>query len=130
MEYYVATWPWVRHSGLGLDGPQTLQEVCDAVPKNMALREMLMQALEHFLAKRVAVMRRRQFVFNGQGIRHDGNYGVAKRIWSPKKYKLPKKTVVIAFCGVDGSLLEPVVAKETEAWADIESVLKPLLKDM
>ena len=38
--------------------------------------------------------------------------------------------MVIAFCGLDGSLLEPPVSRETEDWPDIESVLRPLLQDL
>ena len=73
-------------------------------------------------------MRRRQFVYNGQGIRHDGNYGLAKRIVQRRGES--RRTVVIAFCGLDGSLLEPPVSRETEDWSDIESVLRPLLQDL
>lgn len=83
-----------------------------------------MQGFSFFLKARVDIMRRRQFVYNGQGLRHDGNYKLAARI-IPAKF-----TVVIAFCGVDGSLMQPVVPKLTEDWPDIEAVLKPLLEDL
>jgi len=111
----------------GLAGPQSLCEVCDAVPKRQELQAMLRRALVNFLEARVAVLRRRQFLYNGQGIRHDGNYGLAKRIITDKRRGRRPFTVVLGFCGVDGSLLEPVVARETEDWPDIKSALAPLL---
>ena len=72
--------PALPASSLGLAGPQSLQEVCDALPKSKALRGLLIRALPLSLDARVAVVRRRQFVYNGQCIRHDGNYALAKRI--------------------------------------------------
>ena len=35
--------------------------------------------------------------------------------------------MLIAFCGTDGSLLEPPAVMETEAWLHIETLLDPLL---
>ena len=66
--------------GSVLKGPETLVQVLEQVPRCRALRELLLQVLDKFLDKRVAVLRRRQFCYNGQGVRHDGNYGFAKRI--------------------------------------------------
>ena len=73
-------------------------------------------------------MRARQLVYNGQGIRHDGNYGLAKRIITHRALGERQHTVVLGFCGVDGSLLQPIQACETEDWPDIKLVLRPLLE--
>eukprot|EP00973_Karenia_brevis_P000510 71377-Karenia_brevis.AAC.1 len=76
-------------------------------------------------------MKRRQLVYNAQGLRHDGCYKLAKIIAAGRgKRKHRPYTVVLAFCGVDGSLLDVPVPTKTEDWADIAPVLEPLLREI
>ena len=76
-------------------------------------------------------MEQRQFVYNGQAVRLDGNYDLAKRIvvkaTGAAKLGRPH-TVVLAFCGVDGSLLCPPVPLATESWPDMEPHIFKLLE--
>ena len=74
-------------------------------------------------------MQRRQFVYNGQIIRGDGNYSLSKSVVSMVDgARVRKFTVALAWCGVDGSLLAPVSLAATESWPCIEADLKPLLQ--
>ena len=151
-----------------------------SVPDNALLGSMLKHALAHLAGPVVRVMRRRQFVYNGAGLRGDGNWQLAKRVMkvtgtkhvkvvrrpdvmSPMSVPVPQPkrsvratlknriwhvarrglrqrrrrfrvsrphTVVLAWCGVDGSLLVPMSLCRAEAWADIEASLEPLLRDL
>ena len=51
-----------------------------AVPSNAALRKVILRGFSSFVKARVGIMRRRQFVYNGQGLRHDGCFWLAKII--------------------------------------------------
>ena len=88
-----------------------------------SLQSIVLEGFRMFLHQRVALLRERQFVYNGQDIRRDGNYDLAIRVKHPSR----KFSVLIAFCGTDGSLLEPPAVMETEAWLHIETLLDPLL---
>ena len=75
--------------------------------------------------ERVRIMRRRQLLYNGQGLRHDGCLWLAKIIAPRHQY-----LVILAFCGVDGSLLDVPQPRPSESWADISAVLEPLLQEL
>ena len=82
-----------------------------AVPSNAVLRSVILTAFAHFLESAVKMMVRRVCVYNGQGLRNDGNYKLAKRIGyksSDGKFAVRPRSVVSGICGVDGSLLKPV----------------------
>ena len=75
---------------------------------------------------------------NGQGLQSDGHFKLASRVAVYKRkfsvrgrvlrrYERPF-SVILAWCCVDGSLLQLMTLHRAEAWPDIESVLKPLLK--
>ena len=89
---------------------------------------------------RVEVMKNRQFVYNGQGLRGDGHFKLAGRVAvyhetkcirgsTFRVYKRPF-SVAIAWCGVDGSLLQPMKLHRAEAWRELEADLTPLLRDI
>ena len=73
-------------------------------------------------------MRRRQLAYNSQGLRHDGNYKLAKILRSFVDGK--RCTVVLAFCGTDGSFLDVPVPMPSESWTNIKKVLCPLLAEI
>jgi hypothetical protein len=113
--------------------PYDLAWCLASIPRCRPLREMVMAAARDLVRSAVAAMRRRQFVYNAQGIRGDGNYKLAKRIaLASSGGRRPERpyTVVLAWCAVDGSLLQPVSARRTEDIADIESDLAPMLRDI
>jgi hypothetical protein len=75
-----------------------------------------MQALSSFLDERVHLMQDRQFEYNDQGLRHDGNYDLARRALARdgQGQKSRPYSVVMGFCGVDGWLLAPITLSKTE----------------
>ena len=92
-----------------------------SLPGNGILREIVLKGFMGFIDARVRVMRRRQLAYNSQGIRCDGNYKLAK-ILRRAPFKKRTATVVIAFCGTDGSLLDVPVPLPTEGFAHIETI--------
>ncbi len=126
-----------RHDRESLS-PYSLAWQLQAIPDSAVLRLVMSRGLRHFVKARVQVMKRRQFVYNAQGLRCDGNFKLAIRVVVPKFDKSGKRsrwwsrpyTVVLAFCGTDGSLLQPVTLHKAESWADIQSVLVPLLMEI
>eukprot|EP00959_Pyramimonas_sp_CCMP1952_P015082 319268-Pyramimonas_sp.AAC.1 len=61
-----------------------------------------------------------QAVYNGSGIRIDGNYKLAKKISAQmgQRKQMPF-SCVLGICGADGSPLQPVTPVRGETWADI-----------
>ena len=68
-----------RHEQQGFS-PYSLAWQLQAIPDSQLLRRVVMDGLRHFVAGRVEVMRRRQFVYNAQGLRADGHYKLASRV--------------------------------------------------
>ena len=93
------------------------------MPEDAVLRAVLLRGLRALVSARVQVMRKRQLLYNGKGVRLDGNFQLAKIL-------LQKLTVVLGICGLDGSLLIPCVSLTAEAWKDISSVLEPMLQEI
>lgn len=112
--------------------PYSLAWQLRALPRCRMVRDLVMRSLSGFVATRVADMQRSQFLYNGQGIRHDGNYTLARRVLvrqpSERRGFVRPYSVALAFCGVDGSLLAPITLRRTEDWPDIEAELEPLLR--
>ena len=101
-----------------------------ALQKNQALRRIVQAAFSAFINERVQSLRARQLIYNAQGLRHDGNFKLAKIIYSASATRKRPFSVVLGFCCVDGSLLQPPTPCETESWPDIERVLRRLLQDI
>ena len=107
--------------------PYSLAWQISALPRNRALRAVVLRGFSSFLIARARAVRRLQLLYNGQGLRHDGCFWLAKVLITPVIGG--KATVVIAFCGVDGSLLHVPVPVRSESWKCIEAVLRPLLEE-
>lgn len=104
-----------------------------AVPPPAALRSMLKVALGNFLDEAVARAQRLQCLYNGQVIRGDGNFKLAKRVCRPvwgTRFRLRPFTVVLGWTGTDGSLLKPVTLKRGETLNAVVEDLAPLLDDI
>jgi len=99
-----------------------------ALPDDGVIRAVLLQGLRNFAAARVEVMKRRQLCYNGRGIRMDGNFDLAKIIIVEEGGDA--FTVVMGFCGLDGSLLIPPLPLTHESFQRIETILTPLLHDI
>ena len=111
-----------------VDGVQ-LRWILMGLPATEAIKNLLLKYFAGFVQKRVDIMQRRQFLYNGQLIRGDGNYSLSKSVFSVVDgAKVRKFTVALAWCGVDGSLLAPVSVAAGESWPCIEADLKPLLQ--
>ena len=102
-----------------------------SLPPPASLSSMLVVGLWHFVKNRVHNVRRRQLIYNSKGIRGDGNYKMAKRIvlrvW-PRRTR--PFTVILAWCGLDGSLLQPMKAYARECWPLIARDLEAMLRDI
>jgi hypothetical protein len=133
---------WMHGAGLS---PYTIAWQISAVPSSQAVRYIVLNAFNAFIGGVVEAFKEKQFVYNGTGIRHDGNYGIAIRVIVPgvregrrrlgrRRRLLGRRKrqgkVVIAFTGLDGSLLVPPAIVSTESWPDIDSLLKPLLDEL
>ncbi|CAE8598795.1 unnamed protein product [Polarella glacialis] len=113
-----------------------LFSVLQYFPSAVALAHIARCAFSPLIKTRVRQLRKLQFVYNGQGLRLDGNVKRAKvivRFLPPEpgmKRKLHRPfTCLLGFCGTDGSLLQPVVPLRGECWDDMEPVLETLLRD-
>ena len=101
-----------------------------ALPRNRTIRGVVLKALQFVLKDVVREMRRRVNIYCGQGIRGDGNYGLATRVgWKSKEgaFAVHLYTVALAWCGVDGCLMKPIVVAKAEAWEDLEIDLEDLI---
>ena len=99
-----------------------------ALPDDGVLRALLLRGLKDFVAARVQVMRRRQLCYNARGIRMGGNFKLAKTLLVSAGEEA--FTVAMAFCGLDGSLLTPVLPLSHESFQKIDYILRPLLCDV
>ena len=70
-------------------------------------------------------------VVQSKGIRGDGNFKIAKRICSRGWWRRTRLfTVILALCGLDGSLLQPMRAYPRECWSLISRDLEGMLVDI
>lgn len=70
----------------------------------------------------------KQYLFNCQGLRFDGNFGIARQVAEFRDGRWVKPwNVLFGWCGTDGSLLKPVTLATSEKLTDICADLKVLL---
>lgn len=112
-------------------GPLDVTWLARSLPDSEEVTCVLLRAWSGFIRTMVGRMRKRQLLFNAKVIRGDGNFKLAKRIarYEGQKWVRPF-TVVLGWCGLDGSLLQPWSARKGEVWSAIRSDLEPLLKDV
>ena len=115
-----------------------------AVPKSQVLREVVLRAFGACLADIIVAFQQNLFLYNAQGIRHDGNQKLPRRVVvaGEREYKIMSKKrrilgrrkragrVALAFTGLDGSLLAPPKMAKSEAWEAIDEQLQPLLESI
>ncbi|CAK0819051.1 unnamed protein product [Prorocentrum cordatum] len=108
-----------------------LFNIAFALPKRKMLGMIAPRAFSAPISRRVSEMRRLQSLYNGSGLRVDGNFKLAKKIWrGAGKSRQKPFSCVLGICGTDGSPLLPVAPARGEAWMDIKRVLQPLLADI
>ena len=115
-----------------LPTPDSLVWGLSAVPHAGAIKEILFQFFNDFVAKRVQAMVDLQMLFNGQGLRFDGNYALARQVaqkTTSGRWTKPY-TVAFAWCGADGSLLKPITLAKSESIPEITRDLAPWLQRM
>ena len=125
--------------------PYNIAFQISATPKSSVLRHIVMKAFCFFIDGVVAAFQVKQFVYNGAGVRHDGNYDISTRVIMPglregrRRYGRKRRLrgrrrrcgkVVIAFTGLDGSLLAPPAIAPSEAYPDIDALLAPMLDEL
>ena len=115
-------------NALALSGGARGLSYLSAVPSCHALRSILCLALYNFLKVMVRQWRKPIHVYSGTAWRGDGNYDIATRIATydaaSKRFKRPF-SVILAWCAVDGALLDYPRASPTEAIEDIIADLDP-----
>ena len=126
--YSAATLHGSTHLHFSGTAPYSLAWQVSALPKNAVIRGVLLRGLASVVAQQVARMRRRQILYNSKGIRVDGNFKMAKRLLVQQDEDAC--TVLLGFCGTDGSLLDLLHPLPGEWWGLISAVLKPLLQDI
>ena len=117
--------------GRVLDAELAISSVL-CVPSAEDIKSISLRVFLGFVKKRVQITRRRQLIYNTKLIRSDGNNDIAARIRpaprGPDRYKRCF-TAVIAWCGTDGSLLEPPTVSFGEAFDDLRGSGEPMLED-
>lgn len=115
----------------GVGSPERLPSLTlESLPKAVLLRSIALRAFTAFVRSRVRLLERRQQLYNGQVIRTDGNWDLARRIVNTGKSKKRPYTAMMAMCGVDGSLLSPVVARRAESWPELCGWMRPYLESL
>ena len=100
---------WQSRMHFSGNAPYSFAWQLQALPGNEVLGGIILRGFTSFVKGRVRVMRRRQFCYNAQILRHDGCY------WLAKVLRTGEFTCVLAFCGTDGSLLDVPVPLATES---------------
>ena len=108
-------------------------------PDDKALALLALHAFGGLIQKRVDGLVAVQALMNGQGIRIDGHFKMAKTIrrfstqsgngTRPGKSHRPF-ACIMGFTGTDGSLLQPPLPLRAEAWPDMEPMLQSLLSNI
>ncbi|CAK0852894.1 unnamed protein product, partial [Prorocentrum cordatum] len=99
-------------------------------PSNDALRAFICDALENYLGPLVEHVRKHVNVYSGSVVRGDGNWDLAARVRNDQGREF---SVILAWIGVDGALLKPVIASKTEDLVDLlpdlDDVVSSLKRD-
>ena len=101
-----------------------------AIPSCKMLRSIILSSFQDFIGVAIVSMKHKQYMYNGHGLRHDGNWDLAARIVVREGGAVMRPcTVMYGLCGVDGNLMEPISPLPAEDFADIEPLLQRILKD-
>jgi hypothetical protein len=103
-----------------------------AIPHAGPLKKLILHFFHNFVQARVQIATDLQLIFNGQGLRGDGNYNISTRVaeYTDGRWVRGKWTEVLAWCGLDGSLLKPMALAASEKMTDIIADLQPMLERM
>ena len=97
IDYYVA-------NSLVLGRTERRLWLAQTVPRLRVWRRLLIRCLSSYLPTLVRDMKKHVHVYSGSGVRGDGNYKIAVRI--AHNAGEDPISVIYAWCGVDGALLE------------------------
>lgn len=113
------------------DVASTFALVVAAVPPAPALKDMIVHFFDQFLDRRVEALIDIQLQLSGQGLRTDGNIKLARRIRRKSGARWFKPyNCLLAWCGTDGALLQPVSTCASESFEAIQADLTALLDRM
>ena len=110
--------------------PDVLASTVLAIPTRQEIEAIALRAFSGFVKKQVGIMVSRQAVYNMSGIRGDGHNDLASRVrmTDPETGRLTSPfTAILAWCGIDGSLLKPPVLSHGESIEEQVEDLTPLL---
>lgn len=99
-----------------------------AVPRLASLRFVLREALLSYLPGLIQHIEEHVHTYSGSAVRGDGHYKIAARIRAGNPAS--PVNVIYAWIGVDGALLRPPAALQSETWPHLRANLEPLLLDM
>ena len=99
-----------------------------AVPRLASLRFVLREALLSYLPGLIKHIEEHVHTYSGSAVRGDGHYKIAARIRTGCEGS--PVNVIYAWIGVDGALLRPPSALQSETWPHLRADLEPLLVDM
>lgn len=99
-----------------------------SVPRLQSLRFMLREALLSYLPGLIKHIEEHVHTYSGSAVRGDGHYKIAGRIRAGCKGNAAN--VIYAWIGVDGALLRPPSALQSETWPQLRPDLEALLRDL
>ena len=124
----------------GSSGPDArIRNMLRSFPDGKALAILALHAFGGLIQKRVDGLVALQALMNGQGIRLDGHFKMAKVI---RRFHATKGNgkrrgkshrpfaCIMGFTGTDGSLLQPPLPLRAEAWPDMQPMLQTLLSNI
>ena len=83
--------------------------------------DIVISVLAAPISRGASELRRLQSIYNGSGLRIDGNFKLAKTVRiGTKVNRTSPFSCVLGICGTDGSPMQPVVPVRGEARCDIE----------
>ena len=120
------------HNSVALIGNPRADWRLQALPFAAALRSMAITAMHTLLPKEVAAMKFELLPYSASIVRGDGNYKIAKKLRKGLAEKEDRRpwSCILAWCGLDGSVLTPPTRSPTEDISDLKQDLRPLLQEI
>ena len=109
--------------------PSNQMCIYKVLPDASMISTLILKAWWEFIKALVNRLRRLQLRYNAKIIRGSGNSRLAKcfRGRMPGTVKRNYAKVIYAWCGTDGSLLQPVKAYKRADWSSVRDDLEPML---
>ena len=118
-------------SALALGCMSRLRTMCTAIPSNVSVRKILFNALDGYTSSAVKRLRQHINLYSGTLVRHDGNYDIPERVVEISEgVRRRPHGCLVAFLGVDGSLLAPPELLPSEDLPDLLPALENVVDSL